>query len=72
MKKSVAPLTTDAQTLITIEQSEAHTGEDIEKCQIKAQLEGNKLRLESDIQSQQRRLKLLGMSLEYEIVFSLQ
>jgi len=61
---SIKDLEQRLETLI-VQQSEAHTGEDIEKCQIKAQLEGNKLRLESDIQSQQRRLKLLGMSLEY-------
>lgn len=52
------------ETLIT-EQAEGHPGADIEKCRLKAQLDGNKLRLETEIQSQQRRLKLLDMSLEY-------
>jgi hypothetical protein len=46
------------ETLIT-EQAEGHPGADIEKCRLKAQLDGNKLRLETEIQSQQRRLKLL-------------
>ncbi len=50
---------------LTTEQSEAHSSEDIEKGRAKSQLEGNRLRLETEIQSQQRRLKLLDMSLEY-------
>lgn len=50
---------------LTIEQAEAYTNEDIEKSRIKTQLVGDRLRLETDIQQLQRRLKLVAMSLEY-------
>lgn len=38
---------------------------DIEKSRIKSQLQASKLRLETEMQSKQRRLNLLNMSLEY-------
>lgn len=42
-----------------------HSEEDIEKSRAKSQLQAAKLRLETEIQSRQRRLELLKMSLEY-------
>lgn len=50
---------------LTVEQADAYTNEDIEKSRIKAQLVGDRLRIETDIQFLQRRLKLVAMSLEY-------
>lgn len=50
---------------LTSEQIESHTEADIEKVVIKAQLQDAKLRLETEIQSKQRRISLLDMSLEY-------
>ena len=50
---------------LTSEQIAEHTEEDIEKSQMKAQLQGAKLRVETELQSKQRRLELLKMSLEY-------
>jgi len=50
---------------LTAEQVEGQKEVDIEKSRIKSQLQANKLRLETDIQSKQRRLNLLNMSLEY-------
>lgn len=49
---------------LTVAQADAYTNEDIEKSRIKAQLVGDRLRLETDIQFLQRRLKLVAMSLE--------
>lgn len=50
---------------LTMEQSADHSKEDIEKGKIKALLDGERLRLDTEIQSRQRRLKLLCMSIEY-------
>ena len=49
---------------LTVEQADAYTNEDIEKSRMKAQLVGDRIRLETDIQFLQRRLKLVDMSLE--------
>ena len=48
-----------------MEQIEEHTEEDIEKSRMKSQLQTTKLRAETELQSKQRRLELLKMSLEY-------
>lgn len=61
---SIKDLEQRLETLV-LDQNEAHSGEDIEKGRIKAQLVGEKLRVETDIQARQRRLKLLDLSLEY-------
>lgn len=61
---SIKNLEQRLETLV-LEQNEAHSGEDIEKGRIKAQLVGEKLRVETEIQARQRRLKLLDVSLEY-------
>ena len=50
---------------LTAEQVEDQKGIDIEKSRIKSQLQASKLRLETEMQSKQRRLNLLNMSLEY-------
>ena len=50
---------------LTSEQIAEHTEEDIEKSRMKAQLQAAKLRVETELQSKQRRLELLKMSLEY-------
>lgn len=50
---------------LTSEQIAEHTEEEIEKSQKKAQLQAVKLRIEMDLQSRQRRLELIKMSLEY-------
>lgn len=50
---------------LTAEQVEDQKGVDIEKSRIKSQLQASKLRLETEMQSKQRRLNLLNMSLEY-------
>lgn len=50
---------------LTLEQITDHTEEDIEKSRMKSQLQATKLRAETKLQSKQRRLELLKMSLEY-------
>lgn len=50
---------------LTAEQVEDQKEVDIEKSRIKSQLQASKLRLETEMQSKQRRLSLLNMSLEY-------
>lgn len=50
---------------LTMEQVEGEKEIDIEKSRAKSELQGTKLRLETDIQSKQRKLKLLDLSLEY-------
>lgn len=50
---------------LTLEQITDHTEEDIEKSRMKSQLQATKLRAETELQSKQRRLELLKMSLEY-------
>ena len=50
---------------LTLAQNEEHTEVDIEKSRAKEQLMGAKLRAETEVQSLQRRLKLLNMNLEY-------
>lgn len=50
---------------LTSEQVEDQKEVDIEKSRIKSQLQASKLRLETEMQSKQRRLNLLNMSLEY-------
>lgn len=50
---------------LTLEQIADHTEEDIEKSRMKSQLQATKLRAETELQSKQRRLELLKMSLEY-------
>ena len=50
---------------LTAEQVEDQNGVDIEKSRMKSQLQAGKLRLETEMQSKQRRLSLLNMSLEY-------
>ena len=62
--RQINTLQIELDNLLTA-QNESHSEQDIEKGQIKAELQGQKLRLETDIQSKRRRLVLLGMSLEY-------
>lgn len=50
---------------LTLEQIADHTEENIEKSRMKSQLQATKLRAETELQSKQRRLELLKMSLEY-------
>lgn len=50
---------------LTTDQIASHTEEDIKKSRSKAQLQAAKLRVETELQSKQRRLELLKMSLEY-------
>lgn len=50
---------------LIIRQSEKYSAEDIAKSQQKAKLMQYKLQIETDIQSAERRLKLVEMSLEY-------
>ena len=50
---------------LTAEQVEDQKEVDIEKSRIKSQLQTSKLRLETEMQSKQRRMNLLNMSLEY-------
>ena len=50
---------------LTSDQIVVRTEEDIEKSRMKAQLQAAKLRVETELQSKQRRLELLKMSLEY-------
>ena len=50
---------------LTAAQVEDQKEVDIEKSRIKSQLQASKLRLETEMQSKQRRLNLLNMSLEY-------
>lgn len=50
---------------LTSEQVEDQKEVDIEKSLIKSQLQASKLRLETEVQSKQRRLNLLNMNLEY-------
>lgn len=50
---------------LTTEQSTEHSKEDIEKSKKKARLDSSRLLLETEIQSRQRRLDLLNMSIEY-------
>lgn len=49
---------------LTSEQVEVHSEEDIEKQQQKAELRGRRLKIETQIEAKQRRLKLLKISLE--------
>lgn len=50
---------------LTSEQVEEHNETDINKGHIKSRLQGEVIRLETEIQAKQRRLNLLNMSLEY-------
>ena len=50
---------------LTTDQIASHTEEDIKKSRSKSQLQAAKLRVETELQSKQRRLELLKMSLEY-------
>ncbi len=50
---------------LTSAQVEDQNDLDIEKMHMKSQLQANKLRLETEMQSRQRKLSLLDMSLEY-------
>lgn len=50
---------------LTSEQVEVHSEEDIEKQRQKAEFRGCRLKIETQIEVKQRRLKLLKMSLEY-------
>lgn len=50
---------------LTSEQVEVHSEEDIKKQQQKAELRGRRLKIKTQIEAKQRRLKLLKMSLEY-------
>lgn len=50
---------------LTSDQIDECTEEDIEKSRAKAQLQAAKLRIETEIQSRQRKLELLKMSLDY-------
>lgn len=50
---------------LTSEKVEDQKEVDIEKSRIKSQLQASKLRLETEVQSKQRRLNLLNTSLEY-------
>lgn len=59
----IRSLETELDNLVT-ETTEIHDSEDIEKVRLKSQLDGERLRLETDIQTKQRRLALLDMSLE--------
>ena len=61
---AIRDLEMQLNTLI-IGQSEKHSAEDIAKSQQKAKLIQYKLQIETDIQSAERRLKLVEMSLEY-------
>ena len=61
---AIRDLEMQLNTLI-IGQSEKHSAEDIAKSQQKAKLMQYKLQIETDIQSAERRLKLVEMSLEY-------
>lgn len=59
----IRSLETKLDNLVT-ETTEIHDTEDIEKVRLKSQLDAERLRLETDIQTKQRRLTLLDMSLE--------
>lgn len=59
----IRSLETELDNLVT-ETTEIHDTEDIEKVRLKSQLDAERLRLETDIQTKQRRLTLLDMSLE--------
>lgn len=61
---AIRDLEMQLNTLI-IGQSEKHSAEDIAKSQQKAKLMQYKFQIETDIQSAERRLKLVEMSLEY-------
>lgn len=61
---SIRRLTEELDMLIS-QQDEGHSEEEIEKSRQKDELQGRKLRLETDMQALQRRLSLLDMSLEY-------
>ena len=50
---------------LTSEQVEEYNEADIEKSQLKAQLQDSRLRLETELQTKQRRLTLLSISLDY-------
>ncbi len=50
---------------LTDEQVEGHNEADIEKSRLKSQLQGSKLRLETDLQAKHRRVSLLDISLAY-------
>ena len=50
---------------LSSQQIDSYTEADIQNSLLKAQLQGNKLRLESELQSKQRRLSLIDISLEY-------
>ena len=50
---------------LTDEQVEGHNEADIEKSRLKSQLQGSKLRLETDLQAKRRRVSLLDISLAY-------
>jgi len=50
---------------LTSGQSEVHSEEDIEKRHQKDELTGRKIKIETQLEAKQRRLKLLDMSLEY-------
>ena len=54
---------TELDNLVT-ETTEIHDTEDIEKVRLKSQLDAERLRFETNIQTKQRRLTLLDMSLE--------
>lgn len=59
---SIRDLEVQLQTLTT-EQASSHTAEDIAKSQEKSRLQSSKLQIETEIQTAERRLKLLEMSL---------
>lgn len=59
----IRSLETELDNLVT-ETTEIHDTEDIEKVRLKSQLDAERLRFEADIQTKQRRLTLLDMSLE--------
>ena len=63
-KHYFARATEDADTL-TEQADQGHTEEEIEKGKEKAQLDAQRLMLETELQSKQRKLKLVTMSLEY-------
>lgn len=61
---AIRDLEAQLQTLTT-EQAASHSAEDIAKSQEKSRLQSYKLQLENEIQTAERRLKLLEMSLAY-------
>lgn len=59
----IRSLETELDNLVT-ETTEIHDSEEIEKVRLKSRLDAERLRLETDLQTKQRRLALLDMSLE--------